>query len=187
MNQTTPPTNAIAAFLAMLAAERGAAKNTLDAYRRDLEDAADFFNPPVSLDTATTDALRLYLDHLAKTGLKASSAQRKTSALRQYFRFLYAENRRPDDPTTLISAPKRGRPLPKILTIDTVTALLTEAERQIVDPTNTPGRTGKSPRDQRQRRPRAPRSPHRQSAGGHFRLPRTPGSESPQKPLALSV
>jgi len=141
MNQTTPPTNAIAAFLAMLAAERGAAKNTLDAYRRDLEDAADFFSPPASLDTATTDALRLYLDHLAKTGLKASSAQRKTSALRQYFRFLYAENRRPDDPTTLISAPKRGRPLPKILTIDTVTALLTEAERQIVDPTNTPGRT----------------------------------------------
>ena len=88
MNQTTPPTNAIAAFLAMLAAERGAAKNTLDAYRRDLEDAADFFNPPASLDTATTDALRLYLDHLAKTGMKASSAQRKTSALRQYFRFV---------------------------------------------------------------------------------------------------
>ena len=46
---------------------------------------------------------------------------------------------------------------------------------------------GKSPRNQRQRRPRAPRSPHQQSAGGHFRLPRAKGSESPQKPLALSI
>ena len=52
MNQTTSPNTAIAAFLAMLAAERGAARNTLDAYRRDLEDAADFFTPPASLDTA---------------------------------------------------------------------------------------------------------------------------------------
>src|SRR6478672_8531596 len=97
-------------FLDMLAAERGASANTLDAYRRDLSDfSADLGKTGSSVATADNDALRTHLGRLAKRGLAATTVARRLSAIRQLYRFLYAEGHRDDDPAAVIEGPKRGR------------------------------------------------------------------------------
>jgi integrase/recombinase XerD len=112
-------------FLAMLSAERGAAKNTIEAYRRDLEGAQSVLDRGgVALLDATTEDLRDYLTILDQSGLKASTAARKLAALRQFYRFLYAEGQRGDDPAQALSGSKQGRPLPKTLSIADVDRLL---------------------------------------------------------------
>lgn len=112
----------------MLSAERGAALNTLDAYRRDLEDLSDFLSHRKSnFEQANSDHLRDFLADLSDQGIASSSAARKLSSLRQLFRFLYREGIREDDPSTSLQAPKRHRPLPKILTIEEVDRLIEAA------------------------------------------------------------
>jgi integrase/recombinase XerD len=112
-------------YLEMIAAERGAAKNTLDAYARDLTDYADFLHTcQQGLLDATTKDVRSYLAELDSRGFQATSAARHLSALKQLHKFLYGEGYRIDDPTTVISGPKRGRPLPKVLSIAEVDTLL---------------------------------------------------------------
>ena len=126
--------DAIDGFLAMLAAERGAAKNTIEAYRRDLEGAQSVLERGgVTLLDATTDDLRDYLTVLDQSGLKASTAARKLAALRQFYRFLYGEGQRGDDPAQALSGPKQGRPLPKTLSIADVDRLLTVVQEGIDD------------------------------------------------------
>ncbi|MBN8956959.1 MAG: site-specific tyrosine recombinase XerD [Rhizobiales bacterium] len=121
----------VSLFLDMLAAERGAALNTLAAYRRDLDDFdAHVTDGGGAVATATTDDLRGYLAALARRGFTASSVARRLSALRQFYRFLYAEGHRKDDPAAAIEGPKRGRSLPKVLTVDDVDRLLTTAREQ---------------------------------------------------------
>lgn len=111
-------------FLDMLAAERGASHNTLDAYRRDLDDYAEFLAArQTGVATATTDDVRNYLAALAKRGMAPNSSARKLSAIRQLHRFLYAEGKRKEDPAAVLEGPRRGRPLPKILSIEEVTKL----------------------------------------------------------------
>ncbi|MGE0744841.1 MAG: site-specific tyrosine recombinase XerD [Rhodospirillales bacterium] len=118
----------IEAFLEMMVAERGAAANTVDSYRRDLADAARLLAARgVALENATAADVRDYLNHLAVGGRAAPTASRRLSALRQFFRFLVSDGRRPDDPTAAVDAPRRGRPLPKILTEAEVEALLAAA------------------------------------------------------------
>jgi integrase/recombinase XerD len=120
---------AIALFLDMLAAEQGAGDNTVDAYRRDLEDLSSFLTRKgTAFARASTDDLRGYLTDLDQRGFKASSMARKLSALRHLFRFLLGENVRSDDPAAILSGPKRGRPLPKVLSIGDVDRLLTQAK-----------------------------------------------------------
>ena len=115
----------IALFLDMLAAERGAGKNTLSAYAHDLSDlSAGLGAGESAIATATTDALRRYLGGLTKRGLKAASVARRLSALRQLYRFLYAEGHRGEDPAAVIEGPRRGRGLPKILSVAEVDQLL---------------------------------------------------------------
>jgi integrase/recombinase XerD len=115
-------------FLEMAAAERGAARLTLAAYRGDLLDAAGFLaRGGIALDEAGAEDLRRYLGHLARAGLKPRSAARRLSALRQFFRFLVLERVRPDDPTAPLDAPRQGRPLPKILAEDEAAALIAAA------------------------------------------------------------
>ena len=126
--------DAIDGFLAMLAAERGAAKNTIEAYRRDLDGAQSVLERGgVTLLDATTDDLRDYLTVLDQSGLKASTAARKLAALRQFYRFLYGEGQRGDDPAQALSGPKQGRPLPKTLSIADVDRLLTVVQEGIDD------------------------------------------------------
>jgi integrase/recombinase XerD len=124
------PTNEslIELFLDMLAAERGASANTLDAYRRDLTDfAADLAAAGSRIADADSDALRAHLGHLARRRLAPSSVARRLSAIRQLYRFLYSEGHRSDDPAAVIEGPKRGRSLPKVLSIREVDALLARA------------------------------------------------------------
>jgi integrase/recombinase XerD len=115
-------------FLDMVAAERGGAKNTLAAYARDLSDlSAVLAKSKSSIAKASTDDLRAYLTALDKRGFAAASLARRLSAIRQLYRFLYAEGRRGDDPSAVIEGPKRGRALPKVLSIAEVDRLIAQA------------------------------------------------------------
>ena len=103
-------------FLEMLSAERNAAANTRAAYERDLKDAATFMaSRKTALGETATSDLSAYLAALDKRGLSARSSARRLSALRQFFKFLVAEQVRGDDPSAAIDGPKLGRPLPKLL------------------------------------------------------------------------
>ena len=125
---------AITAFIDMMAAERGAAKNTLQAYQRDCDDLAAFLAASgSSLRKADTDLIRAWLADGQARGLKASSAARRLSSARQLFRFLYAEGRRSDDPAARLSGPQREQSLPKILSIKEVDALLSTAAQGLDD------------------------------------------------------
>jgi len=115
-------------FLDMLAAERGAGPNTLSAYGRDLADFSAYLaamRRPVA--RAATDDVRGYLGQLSRRGFAASSVGRRLSAVRQFYRFLYAEGHRPDDPAAILEGPKRGRTVPKVLSIEEVDRLLAAA------------------------------------------------------------
>lgn len=115
----------IEAFLEMMSAERGAAGNTLISYERDLTDLHDFLKERhVSMMEAASADLSAYLADLAKRGFEATSQARKLSSTRQFYKFLYAEGLRGDDPSSVLDAPKKGRALPKILSIAQVDQLL---------------------------------------------------------------
>jgi integrase/recombinase XerD len=137
---TTPPladTKAhrlIALFLEMIAAERGAAVNTLDAYRRDLVAYAAALKArgQEPLDASTED-VRAYLATLEATGFAPTSAARKLSAIRQFHRFLLAEGKRADDPAQILEGPRQGQRLPKILSVAEVDRLLAAAGEGIDD------------------------------------------------------
>jgi integrase/recombinase XerD len=121
-------------FLDMQAAERGAGKNTLDAYRNDLADlVAHLRAGGHGVADAATDDLRGFLASLAERGLKPASVARRLSAARQLFRFLYAEGKRKDDPAAVLEGPKRGRSVPKVLSIAEVDRLLTQARANTED------------------------------------------------------
>lgn len=107
----------------MLAAERGAAANTISAYRRDLEQAADWIG---DLDTAEPSQLAVLESRWAT--LAPASAARKASALRQFFGFLVDEGLRADDPSHALPRPATRRPLPKILSHREVALLFEQAE-----------------------------------------------------------
>jgi integrase/recombinase XerD len=115
-------------FLDMLAAEQGAGDNTLAAYRRDLEDLSQFLGRSgKSFTVADTQDLRDFLADLDTRGFKSSSVARRLSSMRHLFRFLLNERRRGDDPAAILSGPKRGRGLPKVLSMADVDRLLTKA------------------------------------------------------------
>jgi integrase/recombinase XerD len=112
------------AFLEMLAAERGASRNTLAAYHADL---TDFRAQCGRLAAATATDVGLYLRGLERRGFAPSSQARRLSALRQFFRFLVAEELRGDDPTSTAEPPKPRRGLPKILSVEEVDRLIAAA------------------------------------------------------------
>ena len=122
-------TKLIGLFLDMLAAEQGAGPNTLDAYRRDLTDFSDFLTRVGhTFADAGTQTLRDYLADLDTRGFKSSSVARRLSAMRHLFRFLLNEHIRDDDPAAILSGPKRGRGLPKVLSIADVDRMLRRAK-----------------------------------------------------------
>lgn len=118
----------IEAFLEMLSAERGAARNTLDAYQRDLRDFSTYLEQHnKSVVAAQTSDIRAYLEALSAQGLSASTAARRLSAIRQFHGFLYTDGVRTDDPCGAIEGPRRARPLPKTLSVEEVDGLLVAA------------------------------------------------------------
>jgi integrase/recombinase XerD len=116
-NEARPaPSRRLEAFLEMLAAERGAAPPTLAAYRSDLGDLAAFLaGRGGALEDADAPALHAYLAALTTRRLAPPTVARRLSAMRQFFRFLMTDGTRVDDPSAGLEAPRRGRPLPKIL------------------------------------------------------------------------
>jgi integrase/recombinase XerD len=125
------------AFLEMLAAERGAARNTLAAYQADLEEATSFAarraqEPPEAMSAET---LRRYIGGLTDAGLSPRTAARRLSALRQFHRFLAREGLRTDDPTETLDSPRKPALLPRPLREEEVEALIAAAN-------NLPGRRG---------------------------------------------
>jgi integrase/recombinase XerD len=143
--RTAPAPRLVELFLDMLASERGGAKNTLAAYARDLEDLSSFLAAKRrTVATATTSDLRGYLGDLAERSFKPASVARRLSAIRQLYRFLYAENHRRDNPAAILEGPKRGRPLPKVLAVSEVDRLIAAARAAAAE-----GEPRERPRGQR--------------------------------------
>ena len=125
----------IASFLEMMSAERGAAANTIEAYRRDLMHYSGFVaGKGQTLLTSTRDTVTAWLDDLKTEGLSASSSARRLSAIRQFHKFLCADGLRGDDPTRIVASPKARRALPKVLSIAEVDRLLSLAEAEAGEP-----------------------------------------------------
>lgn len=121
----------VEAFLEMMSAERGAAKNTIEAYRRDLGDYLGYLaSRKAAPTTASRENVVAYLSSLDVQGLSAASSARRLSALRQFHRFLCADNIRTDDPTRIVASPRTRRPLPKVLSVAEVDTLLSTAEAE---------------------------------------------------------
>jgi integrase/recombinase XerD len=115
----------VEAFLEMLAAERGAAKNTILAYQADLEDLESFARARAAgVAGLSVTQLRDFLGELASQGLAARTAARKLSTIRQFHRFLLREAIRDDDPATALDSPRLPKSLPKYLSESEVDALL---------------------------------------------------------------
>lgn len=130
----------LALFLDMQAVERGASGNTLEAYRRDLEDFAAFLKATGGgLAGAATADIRAYLADLSDRGFATTTVARRLSAVRQFYRFLFAEGHRGDDPAAVLEGPKRGRALPKVLTLEEVTRLIETAHRRAAEHPSAPG------------------------------------------------
>ena len=118
-------------FLDMMAAERGAARNTLAAYGRDLTDYSDFLGASgCGLKDAGPDHIRAYLVQLEAHGMARSTAARKLSAIRQFHRFLLGDGLAADNPATAIDSPRQARPLPKVISQQDATRLLETARRE---------------------------------------------------------
>ena len=117
-------------YLDMLAVERGASVNTLESYRRDLERFTAYCTGrdkrPEDVDT---EIVRGYLRNLSSLGLAPSTMARQLSSIRQFFRFLFDEGVRTDNPVTVIDSPTTARSLPKYLTEEDVEALLLAGRR----------------------------------------------------------
>ena len=131
-----PVSRRLEAFLEMLAAERGAARLTLAAYRNDLLDLAGFLAARgQTLEAADAAALHDYLAAGGTRRLAPRTLARRLSAIRQFFRFLLSDGARADDPTSGLDSPRLGRPLPKVLSE-------TEVEQLIGTASAWPGEEG---------------------------------------------
>jgi len=116
----------VGAFLNHLAAERGAALNTLDAYRRDLAEYEKSFGERDHI-TVTRQDIEAHIAQLSDAGFATSTRARHLSAIRQFHAFLFAEGIRDDDPAAPVKGPRKTRTLPRTLTVDEVSALLSTA------------------------------------------------------------
>ena len=119
----------IAAFLEMMSAERGASLNTLDAYRRDLSDASEYLGG--GLVRAGQSDISAYMADLKTRGLAPSTAARRLSAIKRFFRFLFEERDRTDNPTSQIDGPKTQRDVPDVLSREEMARLLGACKEDI--------------------------------------------------------
>ena len=122
---------ALDAFLEMMSVEKAASARTLDAYARDLSEIDEFARVRGhDLLTASPDVLSAYFVDLAARGFAASTAARRMSAARRFYRFSLQEGWRSDDPSAGLQAPRSQRRLPKVLSEAEVDALFDAARRQ---------------------------------------------------------
>jgi integrase/recombinase XerD len=116
------------AFLEVLFVERGASKNTLESYRRDLKDFASFLSI-MPLQKATADNVRAYLKYLTDHNLKPTTRRRRLSALRQFYGYLVAEKVIPSNPCDDIDMPKKSLALPKVVSEDVIQQLIVATDQ----------------------------------------------------------
>lgn len=122
------------AFLDMLIAERGVSKNTFHAYRRDLNDYKNYLNNTgFDILEATHAVLSDYLVDLNLRGMTRPTIARRISALRQFYKFLFIERIRPDNPATMLEGPRYLRSAPSVMTVAQVDRLLSLAREKIGD------------------------------------------------------
>ncbi len=123
----------IGRFLEMMSAERGAAKNSILAYGRDLEDYAAYLAAGSrDVKTSDSDAVRGYIADLERRGMARSSTARKLSAVKQFHLFLQGEGLAQQNPATIVEGPKKHVVLPKILVADDVAKVLAVAADAVV-------------------------------------------------------
>jgi len=116
------------AFLEMMAVERSAARNTLTAYAKDLEDAAGFLaGQGRSLSDASAEDIEAWFAAIGARGLAPATAARRRASIRQFYQFALGEGWREDDPSRRVDAPRKGRPLPKVLSREEIEALIAAA------------------------------------------------------------
>ncbi|MFV2091918.1 MAG: site-specific tyrosine recombinase XerD [Hyphomicrobiales bacterium] len=130
------PTDAslVEAFVEMMSVERGAARNTIEAYERDLENyLGALARRKSNVLAATEDDVSAHMASLGRRGLAATTAVRHLSAIRQFHRFLLAENLRTDDPARGVVRPRTGRPLPRDMSEADVTRLIARAYNEADD------------------------------------------------------
>lgn len=135
-------------FLEMMVGERNAADNTIQSYRRDLENAtAELRRAKRTLGSARIEDIEHYLESLSLEGLAATTIARHLSALKQFYRFLNTESLREDNPTLNIETPKTRKPLPKTLEGFEVDRMLSTAlaEAKQTDDAAQDSQTGKNP------------------------------------------
>lgn len=121
----------VEAFLEMMSAERGAARNTLDGYRRDLEEYRAFLaGQALSALEAERGHISAYMEHLTASGYAATTCARRLSAVRQFHKFLAGEGARGDDPTRIVASPRTRQRLPDVLDVGEVDRLLVLAEQE---------------------------------------------------------
>jgi integrase/recombinase XerD len=118
----------VEAFLEMMAGERASARNTITAYGKDLADAQGFLKARgTDLSKASAEQIEAYFAALSDRGLSPATAARRRSAVRQFYRFVMGEGWREDDPSRRVDAPKKGRPLPKVLSRQEVDSIIAAA------------------------------------------------------------
>lgn len=128
-------------FLDMMSAEKNAAKNTIDAYGRDLDDYCHFLRREnTRAASASTQHVRSFIASCADSGMAATTISRKISAIKQFYRFLFLEGVRTDDPAARLKAPKKEARLPKFLSEEDVSALFATAQARIEGATSPLGR-----------------------------------------------
>lgn len=126
------------AFLDMLAAERGAARNTQESYRRDLLDYLAFLSScDVDVRLANGENLRAYVASLSQRHLSSATVARRISALRQFHKFLFIEKLRNDDPAANLEGPRQPRSAPGVMSVGEVDRLLAVAREGLDDDKRT--------------------------------------------------
>lgn len=119
----------IDSFLEMMSVDRGSSKNTLEAYKRDLEGFEE--HTKNNLEICIEKDIDSYMSYLSKQGLAAKTQARKLSSLKQFFLYMYIEKIRSDNPSISVEAPKLNKSLPKFLSLEEVEALLKESTKDL--------------------------------------------------------
>ena len=121
----------IDSFLEMLTAERGASKNTIQAYRTDLMDVLSFFTTKnVDMRKAKHTDLQSYIQSIEKNALSPKTQTRRLCAIREFYRFLYSEDLIKKNPADYLQSPKTKKSLPKYLTEEEILTLIDCASKK---------------------------------------------------------
>lgn len=112
-------------YVQYLCLERSYSKNTLDAYRRDLQKLLVFYaDNHIDYRTVTLEQLDQFAGQLREEGIQARSVARILSGVRSFYRFLTLEKEVEQDPTELLESPQIGKHLPEVLSVEEIDSII---------------------------------------------------------------